>query len=486
MIVPLPRVMVNMKRPASISSTMSKRSKSCLALEDGEVSEATAPSPPAASESAAAVPPASELATTAPPTPQSEPKPMDPPSPRPKAKAKAKAGAKAKAKSKAKPPAKPAQVIKAAAEKAAKKAAKPPKTTPDEAAGPPTSAEARTSVDKQAANDAALSKVAADTSDALSRSESLDAKLEVLRESGLDPESKVQLLRDSLTPSDWNKANSRFSTAAKRTTELATAAESANKNQGRLGHRQIVAGWLLDPTVSSVFTSLTHRVTGGQRITKKDNWVSWKKISETWTEEEIEMHLATGRIVTRECPDTAGVWEYKDTNEVTMEKTLDRAKVFDQSSKRDLNPEEKEKNEQEWSQIWGAFGSSASFSDVSVFNSAMGMQVQPKGKGFAKGKGKGSKGAWVEEVEEDENATVDKKKVLQLKNLLARTSNRLGCLGFEAPEDKERQGFAKDKKEIDALDIDACYTMTNGTFAAFAKQAHDLVNSCKKKYDGKF
>ena len=30
----------------------------------------------------------------------------------------------------------------------------------------------------------------------------------------------------------------------------------------------------------------------------------------------------------------------------------------------------------------------------------------------------------MEEVEEDENAAVDKKKVLQLKNLLARTSNR--------------------------------------------------------------
>ena len=75
-----------------------------------------------------------------------------------------------------------------------------------------------------------------------------------------------------------------------------------------------------------------------------------------------------------------------------------------------------------------------------MFNSALGMQVQPKGKGFAKGKGKGQwKGAWAEEVvEEDENAC-RQKQVLQLENLLARTSNRLGCLGFEATKEKEKK-----------------------------------------------
>ena len=267
--------MVNMKRPASISSTTSKRSKSCLALEDGEVSEATAPSPPAASESAATVPPASEAAATAPPTPQSEARDL---SILPKTTPKPKGKAKAKAKGKADAPAKPAVLKKAAAEKAAAK--KAAKNAAKIAEGPP-SQPPPPEADKQSSNEAALAKLAADTSDALSRTESLDAKLEVLREASISPETKVQILRESLTPSDWNKANSRFSTAAKKTTDLATAAENANKQQGRLGHRQIVAGWLLDPAVSSVFTSLTHKVTGGQKITKKDTWVSWKKISET-------------------------------------------------------------------------------------------------------------------------------------------------------------------------------------------------------------
>ena len=92
----------------------------------------------------------------------------------------------------------------------------------------------------------------------------------------------------------------------------------------------------------------------------------------------------------------------------------------------------------------------------------------------------------MEEVEEDENAAVDKKKVLQLKNLLARTSNRLGCLGFEATKEKEKKSFAKAKREIDDLDIDACFDMTNGTFAPFAKQAHEIVSNCKRKFEGKF
>ena len=120
-IAPLPRAMVNMKRPAGISSTTSKRSKSCLALEDGEVSEATAPSPPAASESAATVPPASEAAATAPPTPQSEARDL---SILPKTTLKPKGKAKAKAKGKTDAPVKKAAAEKAAAKKAAKNAAK--------------------------------------------------------------------------------------------------------------------------------------------------------------------------------------------------------------------------------------------------------------------------------------------------------------------------------------------------------------------------
>ena len=75
--------------------------------------------------------------------------------------------------------------------------------------------------------------------------------------------------------------------------------------------------------------------------------------------------------------------------------------------------------------------------------------------------------------------------MLQLKNLLARTSNRLGCLGFEATKEKEKKTFAAAKKEVDDLDIESCYSMTNATFASFSKKAHEIVSNCKKQFEGK-
>ena len=105
-------------------------------------------------------------------------------------------------------------------------------------------------------------------------------------------------------PSDWNKANGRFNTAAKK---AADRRRECQQNHGRLGHTQIVAGWLPDSAVSSVFTSLTHKGDRWPEGHQERQLGVLERISETWSEEEIEMHLATGRIVTRECPDPAGV-----------------------------------------------------------------------------------------------------------------------------------------------------------------------------------
>ena len=49
------------------------------------------------------------------------------------------------------------------------------------------------------------------------------------------------------------------------------------------------------------------------------------------------MHIHSGRISERECPDTPGVWEYKDNHKVKTTKVLGRDKQLSKSSKSQLN-----------------------------------------------------------------------------------------------------------------------------------------------------
>ena len=60
------------------------------------------------------------------------------------------------------------------------------------------------------------------------------------------------------------------------------------------------------------------------------------------------MHIHSGRISERECPDTPGVWEFKDNNKVKTTKVLGRDKQLSKSSKSQLKPETKEDDDDEW------------------------------------------------------------------------------------------------------------------------------------------
>ena len=73
-------------------------------------------------------------------------------------------------------------------------------------------------------------------------------------------------------------------------------------------------------------------------MTKTDEWISWTQTLKDWKEQEIQLHLQPGRFSQRERPDTAGVWELKDNNQVKTEKVVARAKTRDRSTKEQLKP----------------------------------------------------------------------------------------------------------------------------------------------------
>ena len=132
-----------------------------------------------------------------------------------------------------------------------------------------------------------------------------------------------------------------------------------------------------------------------------------------WTEEEALLHLDSGRLVSRECPDTPNVWEYKDTNKVSVEQSLTRGKEL-QRSRNEMQPETQLEDAEEWDQAWAAFGSTNSFNDVSVFGSG----GKRKGKGKLPGKPHESdhsngkpNGGKPKAVETDPDQPVDAKKL---------------------------------------------------------------------------
>lgn len=240
---------------------------------------------------------------------------------------------------------------------ATKSMAAPPKTkkeTPSQPSEAPTAeapaeGDEKTEENKQPKEE---KDTTADLASQLSKTESLEQKLQLVRSQDMPLAEKLELLNKSLDLKEWNKLNGRFNTAKKRGGEVA---EVAQQNPGQKKHRVMVGSLALDPTLQDVWQEMKHTVSGTQAITKTDEWISWTKMLKDWTEDEISLHLQSGRFSQRERPDTPGVWELKDNNKAKTEKTVARGKEMTRKTSDQLLPENNEKDEEEWAMAWNAF-----------------------------------------------------------------------------------------------------------------------------------
>ena len=318
----------------------------------------------------------------------------------------------------------------------------------------------------------------------LSKTESLEAKLQLVRSQEMPLSEKLELLNKSLDLKEWNKLNGRYNTAKKRNTEVA---EMAQENHGQKKHRVMVGTLALDPAMQDVWQEMKHTVSGTQAITKTDEWVSWTKMLKDWSEEEITLHLQSGRFSQRECVDTPGVWELKDNNKVKTEKTVARGKQMTRKSNDQLQPENKEKDEEDWASAWNAFGQTNSFNDIHLFGGlakGTGKNVEntsstSKGDKSKTG-GKGGKG----KVQVDPGALVDKKKATSLKALVQKNITQLGCLGFETEDDKKKQEILHAKKDMETFKekVAEAEKLTNQSYQELFKQVTTLQEENNKKF----
>ena len=220
-------------------------------------------------------------------------------------------------------------------------------------------------------------------------------------------------------------------------------------------------------------------------MTKTDEWVSWTTMM---TEEEIEMHIMSGRFSQRECPDTPGVWGLKDNNNVKTTRSIERSKGIEQTNSRMLQPENAEKHQEEWAQAWNAFGNTASFNDLHLFGPAMSATGLHKGGGpgentmLPKGGQAGGKGKGKAKV--DPNATVDKKKVTALKAFVNKNIMQLGCLAFEAASEEGKKAIAEAKKKMEdyKVTVENADTRTNQKFQDVQKEVVALRDGFDKQF----
>ncbi len=227
-------------------------------------------------------------------------------------------------------------------------------------------------------------------SNALSATDSVKQKMEILRNLDKDMEvkDKIALMNKSLTHDDWRSLIGYKKTAEGHDPSLKTEADASNGEK-----RLALLAWVLDPTKGTVYQSLKHNIIGAQTMSKTDEWLGWKQVLEKWTEDEAMMHLETGRIIARECPETQGVWEYKDTNNVVRTKTITRNKTYEKTGGGQmLDPETKDDDEQAWGRTWNKMGSVGGLEDAEIFGGGGGGDSKGfKGRGRGSGKGKLSK-----------------------------------------------------------------------------------------------
>lgn len=195
----------------------------------------------------------------------------------------------------------------------------------------------------------------------------------------------MELLQKSLAHKDWKAIHGRVQTAAKNDPGLTKDLEESDIKD----RRTTIAAWLLDPRRGAVYRRNSACVQATQTFSRNDTWASELDMLRRWSVSELEAHLNSGRIVSRECPHTPGVWEYKDLHDVSSTKTVAKNRETMATMESEFHPEDDE----ELGQFKSFFDSIQGTDNPAVEE---GWRMGPKGKGGGKGVLGGlGKGKWT-------------------------------------------------------------------------------------------
>ena len=309
---------------------------------------------------------------------------------------------------------------------------------------------------------------------ALSKTPSLDEKLQLLRNSDLSTAENVRLLNEKLSHPEWNKLHGRFRTARANDEELEETAPQTPKNL----MRALTSAWILDPSKGEVYRSMACSVSAKHTMTKILQWESEKSILSKWTQEELDRHINSGRIVYREDPCTPGAWEYKDTKNIQESQTLekDKRRTYNQSA--EMAEEEFDAEMVGLEDVWN-------HSNVESYQ-LYSLKDNPEGKGSGKGapkngkgNGKGTGKGKIPALEDD-----PKKKLKSVKASLSSTIKTLGSWGFSQSkmQPKQKKALATAIKKLEAQ-LDSANGLTEGStdeINTFVSTTNKMISESKQ------
>lgn len=206
---------------------------------------------------------------------------------------------------------------------------------------------------------------------------SLEDKLHMLRKSTKEVggDGAVALAKKQLTPLDRSKMWSKVQTEMKTNAQLKEQYDAA---QGKDAKGKVITAWHLDPEGGPIFKNITKNIQAEQTLRKKEKWESMKSMSMRFDQEEIELHIKSGRISERESLTTPGVWEYKDNGDLEVERVVKKGKVLARQQNCEADSED------DFSSLFD--GTMMGLTNQSI--SGLGLEAWTEGTG-TKGKGKG-------------------------------------------------------------------------------------------------
>ena len=195
------------------------------------------------------------------------------------------------------------------------------------------------------------------------------------------------------------------------------------------------------------FLHAKEEVEGYSKYNKKEKWGTKKMMLNKFTEDELDMHLASGRVLWRDGPKTWGCWEYMDTGDISKETSFKKGRSTSKGV--EYAPDEEE---------FEAFGS---LWDVDGITGMHAIASEGKGQTLAKGKAKGK----------------GKGKPL--------TKGKGGMLALEdgSPEDTDETMEQALRKAKRARDL--CSTMSNDIEEALQKAKSRMPKSAKEEVEKK-
>ena len=214
-----------------------------------------------------------------------------------------------------------------------------------------------------------------------------------------EAEGAAAKLRENMTAKEKQSVWSKHQTWLKSHPKEAKALQKASKKE----KGDAASLWLMKQQ-GSKYLSCSARVTQQEALKKAENWESEKQILKKWSWDEMQLHLASGRLIWRQDPYSPGVWEYQDTQAWQKETNVSRGKRWEQGTDHQAPGEELQEG---FTHLYDqeAFGMAGQMSPLYGKGSG-----KSSSSSLAKGKGKGKKGGQLaikdkeeEEEEEDED-----------------------------------------------------------------------------------